>query len=459
MATIRKRGNSYQIRVSCGYNSDYEQIIKTKTWKPAPDMTPKQIEKELQRQAVLFEEQCATGQFLDGNITLSQFADRWLKDYAEQQYKARTFFDCKDKLKRILPELGHIKLSKLQPHHLLEFYKKMSAPGMRKDIRCQPCVNFHEIMNKAGYTQQSLSEAANVSRYSIQACCAGRNISEVNATKISKVLKVRGLFLPINSENTLSDRTVAGLHRLLSSMLTTAVYWQVIPSNPCSRVKPPRVERKEAPVLDEVEAAELIRCLENEPLKYRTAIMLLLYTGLRRGELCGLDWSDIDFDNGLIKVSKSVLYVPGKGVFEDSTKNKSSERVLHITNDMLAMLKEYRAEQMRFRLMVGDLWQNSGKIFTSEYGGLINPCVFSSWFRGFIKRYNLPDVHLHTLRHTSATLLIAGGVDVATVSKRLGHADKTTTLNIYTHAIQSADEAAAQKLNEILSPSWISKAN
>ena len=93
------------------------------------------------------------------------------------------------------------------------------------------------------------------------------------------------------------------------------------------------------------------------------------------------------------------------------------------------------------------------EVFTNEIGGIINPDTISSWFKGFIKRYNLSDAHIHTLRHISATLLIAGGVDIATVSKRLGHANKSTTLNIYTHAIKSADEAASEMLENILNPS------
>ncbi|MCI5604052.1 MAG: tyrosine-type recombinase/integrase [Clostridia bacterium] len=92
-------------------------------------------------------------------------------------------------------------------------------------------------------------------------------------------------------------------------------------------------------------------------------------------------------------------------------------------------------------------------MFTNEIGGVINPDTISSWFKGFIKRYNLPNAHIHTLRHISATLLIAGGVDIAKVSKRLGHANKSTTLNIYTHAIKSADEAAAEMPENILNPS------
>ena len=177
---------------------------------------------------------------------------------------------------------------------------------------------------------------------------------------------------------------------------------------------------------------------------------------MRRGELCGLNWSDVDFKSGTITVNKSVLYSADEGIFEDSTKTKSSNRIISVPDSMIKLLKTYQAEQLKQRLALGDQWIDSGKIFTSENGGVINPESLSGWFKNFVRRYNLPDIHFHNLRHTAATLLIANGVDVATVSKRLGHADKTTTLNIYTHAIKSADRAAADKLEDILSHSKIS---
>ena len=116
---------------------------------------------------------------------------------------------------------------------------------------------------------------------------------------------------------------------------------------------------------------------------------------------------------------------------------------------MIKLLKMYKSEQTRQRLMMGDQWQECGKVFTSENGSVINPDTLSSWFKRFVQRNNLPDIHIHSLRHTAATLLIANGVDIATVSKRLGHSSKSTTLNVYTHAVKSADEAAANTLQDI----------
>lgn len=452
MATVRKRGNAYQIRVSTGYDSTGKQLEKSMTWKPPRGMTEKQIAKELERQKVLFEEQVQNGLYLDSTITLAEFADKWFKDYAEKQLREKSLEGYRCIMPRILQALGHIKLCRLQPHHLMEFYNNLEESGVRLDTKYKACKDFKKIYEAAGYTQKSLSEAAEVSASTIRLCSAGHNIAKKTADKISKVLKNKRIFIPQNTKDKLADTTIIKYHRLLSSMLTTAVQWQIIPSNPCGRVKPPHVDYKEAAVLDEKEVEQLISCLDDEPLKYKTAVMLILYTGLRRGELCGLNCEDVDLDNGIIQVKRSLLYTTNKGIYEDTTKNKHSQRFIQIPPDMVKLLKEYKAEQARQRLLIGDQWQNSGKLITSDNGSALYPDTLSAWFRKFIKKNNLPDAHIHTLRHVSATLLIAGGVDVATVSNRLGHANKTTTLNIYTHAIKSADAMAAERLQNILNP-------
>ena len=459
MATIEKRNGSYRITVSAGYNTEGKQIKKRMTWKPSSGMTERQIKKELEKQAVLFEQRVETGQFLDGSITFSEFAERWFTDYAEKQLRIKTVTEYKGLMRRINKAIGHIKLVKLQPHHLMEFYNNLSESGIREDTKYKPCEDFKKIMRKAGYTQKALSEAAGVSVNTVAQCVKGENVSHKTAEKINSALQGDFFESVERNGNKLSDKTISEYHRLISSILTAAVQWQVIPANPCGRVKPPKVERKEAKGLDEVEAAELIRFLSVEPIKYRTAVMLTLYTGMRRGEICGLDWSDIDFDNKLLSITKSVVYTSSTGLNEGQTKTKSSQRIINIPADMVTMLKQYRHEQIKQRFALGDQWEETGKVFTNEYGGLLNPDTLSTWFKRFVKRNNLPDIHFHTLRHTAATLLIAGGVDVATVSKRLGHADKTTTLNTYTHAIKSADKAAAEKLSEMLSPERLKRVN
>ena len=213
--------------------------------------------------------------------------------------------------------------------------------------------------------------------------------------------------------------------------------------NVAQRADPPAVPHTEISILDEQEMKHLLALLEEEPMQYKVMIKLLIYTGMRRGELCGLNWSDIDFERNLVHITKAILYTPEQGIFEDTPKSRQSSRAINIPQEMITLLKQWKIEQCKQKLLLGDQWKNTDKVFTSSNGDVMRPDSLTSWFQRFIKRNNLPNAHLHTLRHVSATLLIAGGVDVATVSSRLGHANKSTTLNIYTHAIKSADAAAA----------------
>lgn len=453
MATVEKRGSGYRITVSAGYDMQGRQIKKRMTWTPPHGMTAKQIKKELERQKVIFEERVQSGQILDGSIRFSDYADYWLEEYAEKQLRPSTVAGYKDMLRRIVPALGNIKLDRLQPKDLKHLYNQLAEGGTRRDIKYQSS-NLAAVLKRCKMTITSLSEQCGLTFSTVSLAVRGESCSPKTAESISSVLNMPkdSLFNAIEKKETLSGKTILHHHRLISSMLERAVKWQIIYSNPCARVEPPKAERKEAEYLDEVQAQQLIDCLQSEPLQYRTMITVLLYTGMRRGELCGLEWSDIDFDNCLIDISKTSLYLSGKGTFDDTTKTESSKRVIKIPAEVTELLKEHRKEQIKTRLKLGDQWQDSGKIFTQWNGKPIYPGTVSRWFSDFIKKNNLPQVHLHSLRHTNATLLIASGADLRTVSKRLGHSNMTTTSNIYTHAIKSADERAAELLSDILHP-------
>ncbi len=127
MATVEKRGDSYRIIVSAGYDSNHRQIRKTMTWRPDPGTTKRQIEKELERQKVLFEERVRSGQCICGDIRFKEFSERWFQDYAKDHLRRRTYCEYQKVMPRIYLALGHIRLDRLQPHHLLEFYKQLES--------------------------------------------------------------------------------------------------------------------------------------------------------------------------------------------------------------------------------------------------------------------------------------------------------------------------------------------
>lgn len=452
MARIEKKGNGYKIIVSMGYDSNGKQLRKRKVWTPPPDMKPKQIAKELNRQATLFEEECLNAHVYGGNIKLSAFAEQWFESYAEKELKPTTVKNYRALLPRINQALGHIPLDKLQPRHIITFYNNLDEEGIRLDTKYTSKDSFKDLLAKREHTQVSFCKQFNIGHGIVESLCSGKNISKTSAEKVAAALNlpIKDFLTPVD-RGKLSNKTRLHYHRFLSAMLETAVQWQIIKDNPCKRVKAPRAEKKEAAYLDEDQAAELIAALDQEPIAYRAMILMILNTGLRRGELLALTWADIDLKTAVLTIRKNAVYLPGKGVSIDTPKTDSSRRSIKVPTSIIPMLKQYKAWQSEQRLKLGDVWKDNNLIFTSWDGSPVRPDTLTNWFTNFVRRHNLPHVTIHGLRHTNASLLIAAGTNLRTVSGRLGHSQASTTANIYAHAIQSADAAAAEALGDILS--------
>jgi len=196
--------------------------------------------------------------------------------------------------------------------------------------------------------------------------------------------------------------------------------------------------------------SEMLTRLNSEPIKYRTIVLLALDTGLRLGELLGLQWADIDFEKAVLSVYKANQALGGKGIYTKSPKNSSSVRQVAISDSVMTLLKKYRTWQAQKRFTMGDKWIDGDWIFTKKDGTPIYPDTPSHWFRKFLKKNNLPLIRFHSLRHLSATLLISLNVPLKNISSRLGHADIRTTANIYSAALESVDHQAADKMDAYL---------
>ena len=452
MATISRRGNSYRIRCSVGYDQKGKQIVKNMTWKIPPGMSDAKAEKEALREAALFEEKVRNGFIGNGKIKFADFADKWFTDYAETQLRPKTIERYRSLMERINPAIGYLYLDKIRPGHLTEFYMKLSKE--EKVTSYTAIIDLKAILNSRNMTKNQFAELAGVNHRTIDAVYAGDNILPASAKKIADALDMRlsKVFHPSGKPEKLSSKTILHHHRLISIILHTAVQWQYIPANPADRVKPPRVSRTEAEYLDDEQAIHLLELLEDQPIYYRTAIAVLLFTGMRRGELLGLTWNDVDFEKQTISVRRTLQYLPERGVYVDETKTYSSNRVIKAPLTAIEYLKEYQSWQRKEFFKIGLPWSAGNHIFTTCTGVPMHPDTLTGWFGRFIKTTDLPRIHVHSLRHTNATLQIASGVSITTVAGRLGHADATTTSRIYAHAIQSAEAAAADVLDDLLRP-------
>ena len=201
-----------------------------------------------------------------------------------------------------------MKLDKIQPIHLMQFYNNLAESGVRANTSYYPNEILKKMIDNTAMSKIDIAKMANISPSTLHQAYTGKKVAFSTANKIAVFFQcdVSQLFQLDKNNTTLSTKTIQHYHRLISSILQSAVQWQIIASNPCDRVKPPKVEQKESRFLDDVEVIKLFHCLEKEPIQYKTMITLLIYTGMHRGEICGLKWDDIDFHKRNYLYTKSI---------------------------------------------------------------------------------------------------------------------------------------------------------
>lgn len=241
--------------------------------------------------------------------------------------------------------------------------------------------------------------------------------------------------------------TCIKVYTVLKSLFKMAYLSDIIQKNPMDKVERPKQRKDEvrgieaeAYTIEEVK--HILSCLEKEPLKWQALIRLLVDTGIRRGECCGLQWKDVDFKGNTITVAGNLCYTPQKGVYLDSPKNGKT-RIIDVDADVIALLQQLRQQQASHAL--------SAFVFTQDNSPEpMHPQSPTRYLKKFAARYGIDDLHPHKLRHSFASIAITNGADIASVSEKLGHSDKAVTLRMYTHADAESMRRASQIFREAL---------
>lgn len=395
-------------------------------------------------------------------MLLDDLIDRWFEEYANKHLKPKTLYDYKRMRPRISAGLGHLKVSKIKPAHVMAFYDNLEEKGVRRDSTYTATKALLNLLPRG--TRGELAKQAGIGQDTMRMVYAGKRVSRKTAEKVSAVVGLafsKAFVEHTQKDGKLNNNTVIRYQAMLSSIFKKGVQWGLINENPCSRAEHPKAEEIDVRVLTEEEIPKLLDALSDAPPQYSVITQLALLLGARRGEICALRWSDIDFEKGTLSIKRTVQFIPGEGIVFTSPKTKRSRRCIRIGADCLELLKEYRQHQIQERLRIGSKWARkvtieNGKVvdndmlFTRWNGEPLDPETVSTWFPRFLEEHGLPAVHFHSLRHTNASLLIAAHVPITTVSGRLGHAQTSTTLNFYASAIQSADAAAADALEGVI---------
>ena len=256
----------------------------------------------------------------------------------------------------------------------------------------------------------------------------------------------------------LAPSSVNTILRTLSAALGYAVKWGYIPTNPALSSEGPGQVYSEANYMDEADARLFLEKLQEQPIKWRALFTCDLLSGLRRGELLGLQWPDVDFDAHLIHIRRTWNYTPDQGCYFETPKSNRSRRPIHLPTAFFVTLLEYKRWQDERRLLLGDVWMGKPddlRVFTSENGAPIFPTSPTWWLSKFTKSIGIEHLSVHSLRHTYASLMIADDVPIVEISNQMGHARSSTTTNIYGHVIAAAHAkglSTLNKFNDILIP-------
>lgn len=328
-------------------------------------------------------------------MTLQEFYEYYKQHHIEVNNEVTTALYYDNLLKRIEPALGHLYMDKIEPRHILSF------------------------------------------------------MSQLRDEKAS-------------ANNTpLSPNAIRKYYDCLKTLFKKAKLWDFVTSNPIEKVTPPKRVRVQKKILHEEDMSEFLGELDSlNNLKYKIWVIMAFSTGLRREEIFGLQWQDINFEKRTLNVSRAIVYVHGQGLLEKDLKTDGSYRTLAMPPTLVRMLEDYKAEKKaaakrkakrRKIVTLEDPVSPEKWIFTSRCGEKVgHPHSFNSFLRRFCEGQDITKISPHVLRHMMGSYLLNSGIDLAAVSEKLGHANKSFTANTYIHALQSAEQASADTMQNIL---------
>lgn len=394
MASIQKRGhNSFMLVVEAGYTPKGKRIKRTRTIKVDESLlkTTKRLRDYLNSELVKFKTEVEAGEYIAPE---KMTLENFVIEW-EKKYASKELSET-----TLLSYLSHIR------NHILP------ALGHKRIDQIKP-VHIISMLDE---------------------------IKRVNDT-----------------ERPLSMRSKQDVYLAIRNIFERAVEWQIIKSNPVKNVKKPKLtSQKEISVYDESEVEALFTAAAEEPFHWRVFLTLALAAGLRRGENLALEWPKVNFDEGTIDISQIIVKGLNGAIIKDP-KTKRSKRIVSLPSSVIEELKLFKLHWKKEKLKLGELWIEDQHewLFCNLDGTHFYPTTPTTWWRRFTKRANVRFIRLHDLRHTSATLLINQGVHAKIISERLGHSDIRVTMNTYGHALQKADQEAANKLDSLFAKKQI----
>lgn len=493
----------YKLGAVDGYKPDRTQYRKYKSYYPAPGMTPAEIKRELRIKQnewerdvrLMHAEEIKKGVTRDlGKMHFAEYADYYMEIRAENKdIKAGTVTNYTTYLDgRLKDVFGKDRMCDITTEKIDRYLNSLRKKGVRKDGGyAVPAVDFVPILKKKGLTRVAVAKKSGLSDHTVEYVVkASKNLpcdehfSVETAKKISKALKmpVENLFYIEKNMDPLSDKTVLENYNLLCAIFGYAKRKGHIFVNPMEAVDRPRYKRKKISSLTKEELLAIhkaVMALPESKFRWKVLVILLIVTASRRGEIAGLQWKHIDFENGIVIIEQQLsgtTILPLSDGATDSTKEEDY-RPIKLAPEVLELLREYRDwyEKMRRSYLLPDgtdMWrvgtnERTNKLqvlfpaepvsddaiisgddflFVQEGGFPGHPDSINSWLSEFQKKYNLAPVHPHKVRHTIASSLFEKGLRIQDIAELLGHANSSVTETVYVDVRKEAKVRLSEAL-------------
>lgn len=448
MPSVNKRGDTYRIMVSQGYDIYGKQIRKTTSYTPPEGVTEGKAEKLAMAYAYEFEKRCQGMVNMNENIRFSELAQWYYNQVAVHKLKPTTYANNRALMDLyVLPYIGNMKLKEINTARIDALFNELHRDGRKKET-----YKLRDAATLEYGTRRPLVRKSGVNMNTLRTLGNGGTVIKETAERIAEALgvKLKDAFIAEEIGGSLDVGTIKRIRTALSPIFSTAVKKELLLKNPVTNATTPAGEEKERLYLDAEQCKELMTFLDefSNPQLPRV-IKTLMYTGMRVGELTALHWNEVDLDKAMITVKYNLYRLDGE--YQLSTpKTKSSARVIALPPQLVEILREQKAWQDERRKATGDRWIERGAVFTGSYGEYMAKSYINLQFKQLLKKHNFPDIHIHDLRHANASLLINMGVPVKVISEHLGHRDTRTTETIYAHVFAETMVQASNAISKAL---------
>ena len=449
MASIRKRGETFTITAYMGYDEQGKQRKKTTTYRPPDGVTAGKAEKLARAFAATWEEKIRGYVALDENRTFAELAEWYYSTVAPQTLKPNVLVNYRKGIyAHILPVIGREKLKNITPPMLDSLFAELQRSGnMEQHFRLKDKALFDSVK------RDDFAEKSGINRTTIYTLLQGETVSRATAEKVAAALGMRvdKAFDDMTEKRGLSGASTNKLKLNLSAIFTAAVKKEIMRRNPCKLVTPPKVDTAPAAYLNEQQCHELLDLLSQQPdFQFEVIINLFIASGIRAGELYGLYWDDINLETGMMFIRHTLVKVGAEYVRQEPKTIDSTRRII-LPEYIIGLLKKHKALQTEQRFKLGTAWKDKNLVFTNLSGGFYLGTNMNNKLKRIIAGSDLPqDLHLHSMRHTHASLLINSDVAARVIADRLGHSTTKTTLDTYSHVFAESEARAMQAVDMAL---------